>query len=74
MSTELEKDYRHWTVAPDYHNSWCDYCTEKAVYDARTHRGYFAFVCDIHFYEKTEGHLGLGKGQRLIPLSEWKGQ
>lgn len=57
-----------WVTAPDYHNAQCDYCSSKAIYDAQTINGFWAFVCDAHFAEHTHQRLGLGFGQRLIPI------
>lgn len=57
-------------TAPDYHNATCDYCKAKAIYDAATIDGIWAFMCDAHFAQHTHKRLGLGFGQRLIPMSE----
>jgi hypothetical protein len=70
MNTTPESIGEALVTAPDYHNSWCDYCTSKAVYDAQTNRGYWAFVCEQHFQSETSMRLGLGLGQRLVPMSE----
>ena len=43
----------------------CDFCDNKAKYDARiTLFATWAYVCELHF-ELFECSLGLGKGQRL---------
>lgn len=60
----------NWVTAPDYHNALCDYCGTKAQYDAATKTGRWAFLCDNHFATETNQRLGLGLGQRLIPISE----
>ncbi len=60
------------TTAPDYHNATCDYCKTKAIYDAQTISGFWAFVCDAHFAQHTHQRLGWGFGQRLIPMSNFK--
>lgn len=57
-----------WVTALDHHNAQCDYCTSKAIYDAQTINGFWAFVCDTHFSQHTHKRLGLGFGQRLIPI------
>lgn len=72
MATTNSTDNHEWTTAPDYHDATCDYCTNKAGYDAATLEGPWAFVCETHFWTKTSGKLGLGYGQRLIPMSEVK--
>ena len=61
----------NYVTAPDYHNATCDYCNAKAIYDAATSRGPWAFMCDAHFSTESAGRLGLGFGQRLVPLTEW---
>jgi len=48
----------------------CDFCLEPAEYDARMNRQQnwkWAWLCQRHFDMHTDGRLGLGKGQRLIP-------
>jgi len=57
------------TTAPDYGYS-CDYCKEKAHYDAQTISGLWAFMCDQHFAEHTHKRLGWGFGQRLVPITD----
>lgn len=37
-----------------------------AAYDALTHNGQWAYVCEDHFQIQTSGLLGTGKGQKLI--------
>jgi hypothetical protein len=37
-----------------------------AAYDAATHSGQWAYVCEDHFKTQTSGQLGTGKGQKLI--------
>jgi hypothetical protein len=64
---------QNWTTAPDYSGASCDYCGAKAIYDAKTENGCWVFACEDHFRFKTLGRLGLGFGQRLVPLTEWKG-
>jgi len=59
---------QNWVTAPDYHNSNCDYCNAKAIYDAATTQGPWAFMCDEHFAQHSTGRLGLGYGQRLVPV------
>jgi len=49
--------------------SYCDFCTDekkavKAIYDAKTRMGFWAYLCEKHFQQFGVG-LGLGKGQRL---------
>lgn len=48
----------------------CHFCEEvdllrPANYDAKTIRGPWAYMCEIHFLSETFGELGLGRGQRL---------
>jgi len=43
----------------------CDFCNNRAVYDAKTHRGPWANMCQIHFAALGVG-LGSGKGQMLF--------
>jgi len=43
----------------------CDFCDNEAVYDAKTHKGPWAFLCEQHFQEHAIG-LGIGKGQKLV--------
>lgn len=47
----------------------CDFCSEKAKYDARTRMGPWAYLCEKHFKEYGVG-LGLGRGQMLILKKE----
>ena len=42
----------------------CDVCGSKAVYDAKTIHGPWAFLCEPHFLILGVG-LGVGKGQKL---------
>jgi len=49
----------------------CDFCDNEALYDARTHRGPWAFLCEKHFQEHGVG-LGIGKGQKMVLDSEVK--
>lgn len=50
----------------------CDICRHErgtdtpAAYDAKTHYGPWANVCEDHFHSHTDGVLGTGKGQRLV--------
>lgn len=44
----------------------CDLCGETALYDARTHFGSWAYLCQLHFEDVTDGRLGTGYGQRLV--------
>lgn len=51
----------------------CDVCTYElgkpdvqAHYDARTHDGRWANVCEDHFASHTPGLLGTGRAQRLV--------
>lgn len=37
-----------------------------AAYDAATHNGQWAYVCEDHFQSETRRQLGTGKGQKLI--------
>lgn len=37
-----------------------------AAYDAATHNGQWAYVCEDHFQTETRGQLGTGRGQKLI--------
>lgn len=66
----MTTEHNHWTTAPDYHDAKCDFCGEKAAYDAATKYGPWAFVCEAHFATETNGTLGLGKGQRLVAMQE----
>jgi len=43
----------------------CDICGSKAVYDAKTVFGPWAYLCEDHFNILGLG-LGLGKGQRIV--------
>ena len=43
----------------------CDFCYDPALYDGKTFRGYWAYMCQAHFDAIGVG-LGLGKGQKLI--------
>ena len=57
----------------------CDYCGEQEItfhhrntkveakYDAMSHSGHWAYMCEQHFQQHGVG-LGLGKGQELIPV------
>jgi len=55
----------------------CDLCREqgkavKAIYDAKTIHGWWAYLCEEHFNKLGIG-LGLGKGQKLVlKEDEWK--
>lgn len=42
----------------------------SARYDAKTDMGPWAHLCPEHFNSLTSGELGVGKGQRLVLLSE----
>lgn len=44
----------------------CDFCENKAQYDAKTMKGPWAFMCERHWAFYGCQKLGLGKGQRLI--------
>jgi hypothetical protein len=51
----------------------CDVCEYElgkpdvqAHYDARTHDGRWANVCEAHFLSHTPGRLGTGQAQRLV--------
>jgi hypothetical protein len=57
MSDEVEM-----TVIPP-----CDLCTDgtRARYDAKTNRGPWAYLCEMHFHTHGMG-LGTGRGQRLV--------
>jgi hypothetical protein len=46
----------------------CDYCGKLALYDAKTDRGPWAFMCQTHFDAHGPGKLGLGIGQKLVLL------
>jgi hypothetical protein len=43
----------------------CDFCSKKAVYDARTKMGPWANLCEDHF-KRFGIRLGLGYGQKLV--------
>lgn len=43
----------------------CDFCGSNAVYDGKTNRGPWAYMCESCFTEYGVG-LGLGKGQKLV--------
>jgi hypothetical protein len=44
----------------------CDFCIDRAGYDARTAGGYWANMCQRHFeMMAATQELGIGKGQRL---------
>lgn len=45
----------------------CDFCSEKAIYDAKTKMGPWAYMCEKHF-KINLGKLGNGKGQKLIVI------
>jgi hypothetical protein len=52
----------------------CDICISqgaaipnRAPYDARTTGGPWAYVCEEHFATETDGTLGEGSGQYLVP-------
>jgi len=49
----------------------CDFGTHAhaAVYDAKTEKGPWAYMCQTHF-ERFGIGLGLGKGQRLVKRKE----
>lgn len=42
----------------------------KADYDAKTHHGPWAYVCEAHFRTETAGQLGDGMGQKLVVAGE----
>lgn len=63
-----ENQDSNWLTALDYGNAKCDYCGEKAMYDAQTLEWFWAFVCQEHFEQHTHKRLGLGWGQLLIPM------
>lgn len=47
----------------------CDFgCGETALYDAQTSMGPWAYMCQSCFDVNGPGKLGLGIGQRLVPL------
>jgi len=47
----------------------CDFCDEKARYDAKLPSGPWAYLCETHYF--AHGcRLGLGKGQRLVLQGE----
>ncbi len=48
----------------------CDFCSEAAHYDARTIRGQWANMCDLHWHVNTHMQLGTGFGQELILITE----
>ena len=42
----------------------CDFCEERAQYDARTTTGVWAYLCPQHYKRHGLG-LGMGIGQKL---------
>lgn len=73
---ELDCDCKvDWTVANVSKLPNCNYCDKTAGYDAEMkyaatgHNSVWAFLCETHFYEKTNGVLGCGKGQRLVVVA-----
>ena len=57
------KDYKV-TIAPE-HIIQCDFCKEKAIYDAKTKMSCWAYMCRSHFLTLGVG-LGQGEGQELV--------
>ena len=47
----------------------CQFCSAPAAYDAKTHMGPWAYLCEKCFKRHGIG-LGLGKGQRLVRKEE----
>ena len=47
----------------------CQFCSAPAAYDAKTHMGPWAYLCEKCFKWHGIG-LGLGKGQRLVRKEE----
>ncbi|HEY5236128.1 MAG TPA: hypothetical protein VIJ14_08125 [Rhabdochlamydiaceae bacterium] len=47
----------------------CDFCEERANYDARTTTGVWANMCAPHYKRHGLG-LGMGVGQKLILVTE----
>lgn len=47
----------------------CDICgkqIENILYDARTHNGCWATMCEKCFHKHTDGVLGTGYGQKYV--------
>ena len=48
----------------------CDFCSKKALADARTKWGPWANMCSLCWLNNSDHKLGLGKGQLLIKIEE----
>lgn len=45
----------------------CDFCGNRAAYDAKTKQGPWANMCETHWRVHAESQqLGIGMGQRLV--------
>ena len=59
-----------WTIARMHKIPSCDFCENDAEYDAATHFGPWAYMCEVHLNLHGLGRLGRGHGQRLVLESE----
>lgn len=63
-------DTTDWTIARMSKIPNCDFCGDKAEYDAKTKFGPWAYMCGTHWHLSGLGQLGLGRGQRLVLETE----